>query len=168
VKQPELQQFLTEFAADRVALLQRHEAGARAVSHYDFNNTYQYVINREETHLTWLQDALGELGATLPAPSSTLAVPAAPKPGKHVNAASFRDIVQDDVNHLAAFIARWRPRVDTVTHARHRTMLNVVIGESLEHKRFFEQAAAGFEDLLGKRTGGVPRQGAVLSTRWME
>ncbi len=66
MKQAELQQFLTEFAADRVALLQRHEAGARVVSNYDFNNTYQYVISREETHLTWLQDALGEFGAPLP------------------------------------------------------------------------------------------------------
>jgi hypothetical protein len=168
VKQAELQQFLTEFAADRVALLQRHETGARAVSHYDFNNTYQYVISREETHLTWLQDALGGFGVPLPPPSSTLSIPATPKPGKQINAASFRDILQDDVTHVAGFIDRWRPRVDGVTHARHRTMLNVILGESLEHKRFFEQAAAGFEDLLGRRTGGVPRQGAVLSTRWME
>ena len=168
MKQDELQQLLTEFAADRLTLLQRHEAGARAVSHYDFNNTYQYVINREETHLTWLQDALGELGAPLPPASGTLAVPAAPKPGKHVDAASFRGILEDDVTHLGGFVDRWRPRIESVTHARHRTMLNVILGESLEHKRFFQQAAAGFEDLLGRRTGGVARQGAVLSTRWME
>jgi uncharacterized protein (DUF1501 family) len=168
VKQAELQEFLTGFAADRLALLQRHEAGARAVSHYDFNNTYQYVISREETHLSWLQDALAEFGGALPQPSSTLAVPAAPKPGKHVDAASFRGILEDDTAHLGAFVSRWSSRIDSVTHARHRTMLNVVIGESLEHQRFFEQAAAGFEDLLGRRTGGVPRQGAVLSSRWME
>ncbi len=31
-------------------------------------------------------------------------------------------------------------------------MLNVVLGESLEHQRLFTQAAVGFEDLLGKRT----------------
>ena len=55
-----------------------------------------------------------------------------------------------------------------MTHARHRNMLDVIFGESLEHKRLFDQAAAGFEDLLGRRTGGVPRQGAVLPTRWME
>ena len=168
MKQDELQTFLTEFAADRLMLLQRHEAGARGVSNYDFNNTYQYVISREETHLTWLQGALGEFGAPLPQPSRTLAVPVAPKPGKHVDAASFKGILDDDVVHLGAFVERWRPRIETVTHARHRTMLNVVIGESLEHRRLFTQAAAGFEDLLGRRTGGVPRQGAVLSTRWME
>ena len=168
MKQAELQQFLTEFAADRVMLVQRHEAGARVVSNYDFNNTYQYVISREETHLSWLQDALGEFGAPLPPPSKTLAVPPVQKSGKKVDAASFRPILEDDVAHLAAFVGLWRPRIESVTHARHRKMLEVVVGESLEHQRFFQQAAAGFEDLLGRRTGGVPRQGAVLSTRWME
>jgi hypothetical protein len=58
--------------------------------------------------------------------------------------------------------------VDAVSHARHRNMLNVILGESMEHKRFFEQAAAGLEDLLGRRTGGVERVGAVLPTRWLE
>ena len=167
VKQDELQIFLTEFAADRVALLQRHEAGARVVSHYDFNNTYQYVISREETHLTWLQHALAECGAPLPPPSRALAVPAV-KPGKKVDAASFRDILDDDVVHLGVFVELWRPRIATVTHARHRTMLNVVIGESLEHRRLFAQAAGGDENVLGRRTGGVPREGAVLPSRWME
>jgi hypothetical protein len=47
-------------------------------------------------------------------------------------------------------------------------MLKVVLGESLEHQRLFTQAASGFEDLLGKRTGGVARVGAVLPARWME
>ena len=55
-----------------------------------------------------------------------------------------------------------------MTHARHRTMLKVIIGESLEHGRLFQQAAEGFEDVLGKRTGGVARVGAVLPTRWQE
>ena len=168
MKQAELQQCLTEFAAYRVALIQRHEAGARVVSNYDFNNTSQYVISREETHLTWLQDALAEFGAPLPPAAKTLAVPEVEKSGKKIVPTSFRNILEDDMTHLGAFVDLWRPRIDAVTHARHRTMLNVVIGESLEHQRFFQQAAAGFEDLLGKRTGGVPRQGAVLSTRWME
>ena len=51
---------------------------------------------------------------------------------------------------------------------RPRNMLKVILGESLEHMRLFEQAAAGFEDLLGRRTGGVERVGGVLPTRWME
>src|SRR5919109_366749 len=75
VNQTDLRQFLTEFAAERLALLKRHESGARAVAHYDFNNTYQYVINREETHLSWLQNALAEYKAVLP-PAGAAALPA--------------------------------------------------------------------------------------------
>jgi uncharacterized protein (DUF1501 family) len=168
VKHPELQQLLTEFAAERLALLQRHEAGARAVSHYDFNNAYQYIIAREETHLTWLQDALAEFGAALPGPSATLPLPAAPKPGKNADPSAYRSVLDDDARQLGAFVARWQPRVEAMTHARHRSMLRVILGESLEHKRLFEQAVAGIEDVLGRRTGGVPRTGAVLSTRWIE
>ena len=96
MKHVELQQLLTEFAADRLALLQRHEAGARAVSHYDFNNTYQYVINREETHLAWLQNALADFGTPLPGPSKTLPVPPVAKAGKKVDAGAFRGILEDD------------------------------------------------------------------------
>jgi hypothetical protein len=47
-------------------------------------------------------------------------------------------------------------------------MLGVVLGESREHQRLFEQAAVGMEDVLGRRTGGVPRQGSVLPVRWLE
>ena len=168
MKHDELKQFLTEFAAERVALLQRHEHGARVVSHYDFNNTYQYVISREETHLSWLQNALAEFSASVPAASSVLAVPEVTKQGRKAEAGAYRGILEDDASLLGAFVERWRPRLKLVTHARHRQMLDVVLGESLEHKRFFDQAATGFEDLLGRRTGGVARQGGVLPTRWME
>ncbi len=168
MKQTDLQQILTEFAADRVALLERHEAGARAVSHYDFNNAYQYVINREEMQLPWLQTALADFGAALPPPSSTIALPAVQKADKKGDGTAFRGIFEDDARQLAAFVERWRPRVAAMTHARHRLILDVILGESLEQQRMFEQAAAGMEDVLGKRTGGVARQGAVLPTRWME
>jgi hypothetical protein len=168
VKSPELQQLLTEFAAERLALVHRHEAGARTVAHYDFNNTYQYVINREETHLSWLQNALSDFNASLPAAAAAIPVPAVGKSGRKVEPSAYSGILQDDAHGLAAFVDRWRPRVAHMTHARHRTMLDVILGESLEHKRLFDQAAAGFEDLLGRRTGGVPRQGGVLPARWME
>ena len=165
----ELQGLLAGVAADRLALLSRHEAGARSVAHYDFNNTYQYVIAREETHVTWLQNALTEIGAVLPGPGPAIAVPDAPKLGRKAPAPdAFRAILDDDARQLAAFVERWRPRVAGMAHARHRTMLNVVLGESLEHQRLFEQAAAGLEDLLGRRTGGVARRGSVLPVRWME
>lgn len=164
----DLRQLLTEFAAERLALLQRHDASARVVSHYDFNNTYQYVIAREETHVAWLQSALAEFGVALPAAAPALPVPEAPKATKKIDPAAFRSILDEDGRSLAAFVERWRPRVDAMNHARHRTMLNVVLGESLEHRRLFEQASGGFEDVLGRRTSGAERVGAVLPSRWME
>ena len=167
MQRDELLKFLTDITADRLAILLRHEAAARVVSHYDFNNTYQYVINREETHLQWLQTALAEFGVGLPQPSTTYPVPEVPK-AKKADPASFRGILEDDSRQLKAFVERWRPRVEPVTHARHRTMLGVVLGESLEHARMFEQAAGGFEDVLGRRTSGSARVGGVLSTRWLE
>ena len=169
MKQAELQQILTEFAAERLALLEHHEAAARVVSHYDFNNAYQYVINREETHLSWVTNALAEYaGAASPAVPAALPGPEAPKARKQVDASDYRPIVEDDARYLRAFVEKWRGRVDGMTNGRHRIMLNVILGESKEHERFFEQAAAGFEDLLGRRTTGAARVGGVLPTRWME
>ena len=168
MKQGELRQILTEFAAERVALIERHEAGARLVSHYDLNNAYQYVISREETHLQWLQTALAEFGDALPPPSARLVVPEIPKSPKSSDVGKFHSICDDDARQLGAFVERWQVRIATMTHARHRKMLDVILGESREHQRLFEQAAAGIEDLLGRRTGGVPRQGSVLPVRWLE
>ena len=167
MQRDELLKFLTDFTADRLAILQRHEAAARVVSHYDFNNTYQYVINREETHLQWLQNALAEFGVGLPQPSAAYPSPEAPK-AKKVEPSSFRGILEEDAKQLKAFVDRWRPRVEGVTHARHRTMLGVMLGESLEYAHMFDQAAGGFEDVLGRRTSQAARVGAVLPTRWLE
>ena len=167
MQRDDLLKFLTDITADRLAILLRHEAAARVVSHYDFNNTYQYVINREETHLQWLQTALSEFGVGLPQPSSTYPAPDAPK-SKKSEPSLFRGILEDDAQGLKAFVERWRPRVEGVTHARHRTMLGVILGESLEHARMFDQAAGGFEDVLGRRTSGAARVGGVLPTRWLE
>ena len=164
----ELRQILTSVATQRLALIQRHEAGARVVSHYDFNNTYQYVIAREETHLEWLRAALAEVESPWPANVPTPDVPAFPKPGKAPEVTAFRLVLEDDAATLGRFVETWRERVAQLTHARHRTMLGVVIGESLEHQRLFQQAAAGLEDLLGKRSSGVARVGAVLPARWQE
>jgi hypothetical protein len=167
--QHELQALLSTAAAERLAILQRHEAGARVVGHYDFNNTYQYIISREETHLQWLQAALAESGvAQLPGAAAAIPVPAAPRQGKKVAPGAYRGILDDDARTLSAFVQRWRPRVDGMTHARHQSMMRVVLGESLEHARLFEQAGAGFEDVLGRRTERAGRVGAVLPDRWQE
>ena len=161
-------EFLREFHRDKLALRQRHVAAARFVSDYDFNNTYQYVIAREETHLSWLGQALAGLDEPLPKSSSALPVPALPKLGKKVEPAAFRPVLADDAARLDTFCERWRSKVESLAHARHRTMLLVVMGETREHQRLFEQAAAGMEDVLGRRTGGVARVGAVLPDRWQE
>lgn len=168
MQQDELRTLLTAMAAERVALIQRHEAGARAVSHYDFNNAYQYVIAREETHLGWLRSAIEEIGGAFPAAAQEIAVPAVPKAGRTIDPAVYRGVLDDDASHLRAFIDRWRPTVATVTHARHGKMLGVILGESAEHQRLFEQAAAGLEDVIGRRTAGAERVGAVLPARWQE
>ena len=163
----DLRQLLNDFTAERLAILQRHEASARVVSNYDFNNTYQYVISREETHFAWMQNALAEFGVAVPPPAAALPVPEAPK-GKKLQPSAFKGILEEDARTLRGFVERWRARIDVMTHARHRTMLNVVLGESLEHVRLFEQGAAGDEDLLGRRTSLAERVGAVLPHRWME
>ena len=167
MKATELLALLTEFYRDRLALRNRHVAAAAHIADYNVNNTYQYVINREETHLRWLIDALSEFGAPLPAPARELPAPSVGKT-KKIETAVYRGVLEEDARELGSFVERWTPRVAAMTHARHRIMLNVVLGESMEHKRLFEQGAAGFEDLLGKRTGGVARQGGVLPTRWLE
>jgi hypothetical protein len=164
----ELQALLSAFAAERLALLKRHEAGARVVAHYDFNNAYQYVIAREETQLTWLQSALAEMGAALPAPAWVLDVPTVPKTGRTIDPRAYRAVLDDDARHLAAFGERWQPRVEGVSHARHQQMLKVILNESVEHQRLFEQASSGMEDVLGRRTSVGPRVGGVLPTRWVE
>jgi hypothetical protein len=155
---------LQEFYRDKLGLLLAHEAGARLVEQYDFNNTYQYIINREDMQLSWIAPAIVELGGSI---DDTVTAPERPARGK--GDAAERAIFEEDRRDAHAFVERWRPRVEAMTNARHRGMLRVVLGETLEHKRFFEQALAGDKDLLGRRPDHVgPRVGSVLPTRWIE
>ena len=66
VSAPALADLIRDCYLERVALLMRHEDVASHVTDYDINNAYQYIIAREETHLSWLQHALLDLGAPLP------------------------------------------------------------------------------------------------------
>jgi len=163
VKPQELLDLLRDFAAEKMALKRRHEAGARAVVEYDFNNTYQYVINREEAHLDWLRRAVTGLGGSLPDQIPAKPVPSGAK-GRDLQAA----IIRDDVSLMAAVIERWRDSIERVGDTRQKLMLRVILGEMLEQKRFFEQAAAGRHDLLGRRTTPSEASGTVLPTRWVE
>ena len=163
MKPTELLDLLREFYAGKLALTRRHEAGARLVGQYDFNNTYQYVINREDAHLDWLRRAIASTGGALP---DEAPVPPAPQAGK--GAAAEAAILEDDSRLVGEFLDRWRPRVEQVTDSRQKIMLRVILGEMLEQKRFFEQARAGRTDLLGRRTSPSKASGTVLATRWVE
>jgi hypothetical protein len=154
---------LQDFHRDRLALMHRHIEGAKRVGDYEFNNTYQYVIAREELHAQWVRDAIVDLGGEVPTQVTALAVPAGGK-----GAAAERAIFDDDARQAQAFHEKWRTRLSEVSNARHRKMLEVVLGEVLEHKRFFEQAAAGRDDLLGRRMPGASTGDGVLPVRWME
>ena len=77
-------------------------------------------------------------------------------------------LIAQDRDGAQTFVDKWRPRVAALSHARHRTMLNVILGETLEHKRFYEQAVAGRADLLGRRADGAGTGGGVLPIRWIE
>ena len=52
---------LLEFYADKLSSVLRHQAHACLVGQYDANNTYQYIINREEVQLTWVSAAITDL-----------------------------------------------------------------------------------------------------------
>ena len=157
-----LSDLITEFLLARTALLMRHEDVARFVTDYDINNAYQYIIAREQTHLSWLQHALLDLGAAIPGDPSRDAVSAAK------GADAWKALAADDARRNAQFVDQWRPRIAPVSHARHKGMLNVVLGEMLEHKRLFDQAAAGNTALIGTSLSYNDHPGAVMGDRWVE
>ena len=158
---PTQRALLQEAYRDRLALLRRHIDGATRIGDYEFNNTYQYVIGREEIHVQWLRDAVVDLGADVPGESAALSVPE----GKGV--AGERAIMEDDLRHGHAFVEKWRPRLAEIRNARHRRMLDVILGEVVEQTRFFELALAGRDDLLGRRMPGASTGDGVLPVRWM-
>jgi hypothetical protein len=159
----DLVSLLQEFYREKLAALLKHQAGARHVPQYDQNNTYQYIVNREEAHLSWVGKAIAELGATVADDQTE------PSRGDGRRGDASRPIFDEDARDAQAFVERWRPRIDQMANARHATMLRVILGEVLEQKRFFEQALAGRTDLLGRRAEVLgPSHGEVLPTRWIE
>jgi hypothetical protein len=162
VKATDMLELLRAFHRDKFALRQRHVAAARFVRDYDFNNTYQYVIAREDVQLRWLTDAITDLGGKL----DDVPEPDLRPEGK--GTAAQKSVMTADRDGAAAFVEKWRPRIGAIPNARHRIMLQVIIGETLEHQRFFEQALAGRTDLLGRRADGAGTVGRVISTRWVE
>jgi hypothetical protein len=158
----ELKALLEEFYRDKLAIRNRHAAVARLIGDYETNNTYQYIVNRDDLQLTWLRDAVRELSGEL----AEVPEPEVRRQGKGPDAE--RGIITEDRDGAQQFVDRWRERVDRIEHARHRGMLRVILGEALEQKRFFEMALAGRDDLLGRRMDGAGTGGGVLPTRWVE
>jgi hypothetical protein len=159
----ELIALLQDFYRDKLAMKNRHVAGAAVVPSYEFNNTYQYVVNRDDTHLSWIRAALEALGAPVPDDAPTVPVPSGGK-GDQLAA----DVTADDARLCGAFVARWQPRVASMGNARHQKMLELTLGEVREQQRFFEQMMAGREDLLGRRPANFSTGGGVLPVRWLE
>jgi hypothetical protein len=158
---------LRELHRDKLTLRERHVAVARHVDHYDFNNTYQYAINREDVHLSWLETAITELGGT-PDQVPPLDLPSpGPKPKKG-KPGPFTSLVQEDARSAEALVAKWRPRVAGIENVRHAKMVQVILGETLEHQRFFAQIAQGNEQVLGTRMPGAGTGNGVMGVRWVE
>jgi hypothetical protein len=155
---------LEAFHREKLTLRQRHVAVARQVGDYNFNNTYQNVVNRDDVHLSWIEAALLDLGGTV----QSVDEPSLRALGRKE---SFLPFVRQDAEDIEAFVGRWRPRLSEIGNARHRNMMSVILGETLEQKRFFDQMAAGRQDLLGRRSNGAGSPGTgdgVLPVRWIE
>jgi hypothetical protein len=163
VKPTESLDHLVAVFGEKAALRCRHEAVARVAGQYDLNNTYQYVIAREDQHLSWLADAIRDMGGTVPGGEPG----PVELPGVKGDQA-LRAVVLDDAKALEAFVDSWRPRAAEFTNARHKLMLQLMFGEMQEQARLFHQASTGRVDLLGRRTGGDRTPGSVLPTRWVE
>jgi hypothetical protein len=154
---------IEEFYREKFAAMIQHMSHARLVGQYDANNTYQYVINREDVQLSWLTKAIAALGGTEPQPAAT------PTETIKSGPASVNALFEQDARAAQAMVERWRPRVEAMNDARNRKMLQVILGETTEQQRFFEQALAGRTDLLGRRGDpSGPAKGAVLGERWIE
>lgn len=79
---------------------------------------------------------------------------------------AWKSLAADDARANAQFVDKWRPKVEAVTHARHKGMLMVVLDEMLEHKRLFDQAAAGNRNLIGTSLAINDHSGVVMGARW--
>jgi len=154
-----LAELIRDCYLDRVRLLMRHEDVAQVVTDYDINNAYQYIIAREETHLSWLQNALLDLGAPLAVDPPRGTVPV-------VKGDGWKALAAEDARANQQFVERWKPKIASLTNARQKGMLNVIVGETLEHKRLFDQAAAGNKELIGTSLAINDHSGSVMTGRW--
>ena len=155
----ELITLLQDFYRQTSELLLLRQARARSVTSYEANNAYQQVLGRQDVHLRWLSDAIADLSGAIPDVGIDESAASTAK-GTDVNA-----IVELDASAQQAFIDRWAPLVQTLSNARHRKMLELILGEMAEHARVFGQALEGRTDILGRHTDGKILRGQVMAAR---
>jgi hypothetical protein len=154
----ELLALLQDFYRESLDLFDKRQKISQSVAAYDANNGYQQVIGRQEEHLRWVADAVTSLGGSAGDTSGERGVAEAQgEPAK--------SLIDADARSQEQFLDRWAPRVQSVTNARHRKMLELVLGEMKEHLRMLQQAADGRSDVLGRHADGKVLRGAVLPTR---
>ena len=149
---------LQEFYRETLDLFEARQANSRYVAGYDANNAYQQVIGRQDVHLQWLADAMAALGSAVPETRVPAGVPDRPREDE-------RALIEADIRAQSAFLDRWLPRVGTVSNARHRKLLSLILGEMKEHLRALQQAAEGRSDVLGRHSEGKIPRGKVLPAR---
>ena len=157
----ELLELVSAFYRDKLTIRNRHVAAARHVPDYNVNNTYQYIVNRDDMHVRWLQDAIADLGGT----PEEQAIPELKPEGK--GEAAQRSVITADRDAAKKFMERWTEKVESLPNARHRSLMRVILGEAAEQQRFFEQALAGNDDLLGRRGQGASTGDGVMANRWV-
>ena len=154
----ELLTLLQDFSRELLDLVQTRQTASRSVKGYDANNAYQQVLGRQDVHLRWLSDAIADLGGTLP-------VSASPEGVGRSSDQPQRSLIESDAARQRALIDSWTPRVGTITNARNRKMLELVLGEMKEHLRALQQAAEGRSDVLGRHADGKVLRGEVMAAR---
>ena len=155
----DLLELLQQLYRDTAELVMTRQAAARGVTDYNINNAYQQVLGRQDVHLRWLADAIEALGGASAAPLELV------NGDSQGSRGDLKELVQSDYQAQRALIDRWAPRVATVTHARHRKMLDLILGEMAEHLRVFQHAADGRDDLLGRHSDGKVLRGEVMAAR---
>lgn len=153
----ELLTLLNDFHRDTLELFKARQTNAQSVAAYDANNGYQQILGRQEIHLQWVRDAIAALGGA--------AADSLDQVSGKASRDTARSIIDADAAAQKAFIDRWAPRPATVTNARHRKMLELILGEMKEHLRVLQQAAESRADLLGRHSAGKVLRGTVMAAR---
>ena len=153
----ELLAFLNDFHRETLELFKARQTNAQSVAAYDANNGFQQVLGRQEVHLQWLRDAIAALGATVADSLDQVSGKASRETAK--------SIIDADAANQKAFVDRWTPQLAMVTNARHRKMLELILGEMKEHLRVLWQAADSRADLLGRHSDGKVLRGSVMAAR---